>query len=197
MNGWALRPERLLVGLAVDRRLALADSARIHGDDVEAPVEDRELARPAGLEGVRRGRARPAEVDEQRADPVRRVGRRRPGDEQLHGGGPRVPVVERRGDGRALHAGRRPARLPAGRGEGGGRPERRRPERHADPDQRAKAADESLHEPPFLRDRSAVARRDPGSCKGKLYHAAAAARNRKPRRRRRGGRPLVPSPPGA
>ena len=69
-EGLGVDAQRLLVDLAVDRRRALADAAWVDADDVEVLVERGPGGRPSASK-VRRRAARPAEVEEQRADPVR------------------------------------------------------------------------------------------------------------------------------
>ena len=63
-------PLFLLVDGAVDRRLAPADAAGIHGDDVEAGVQRGQQLGGERLEVLDGRAAGAAEVEEQRADPV-------------------------------------------------------------------------------------------------------------------------------
>ena len=89
-------PLLLLVDVAVDRGRALADPARVEAHDVEALVERAPVARrPDLLEVVHRRPARAAEVEEERADPVRLVRRRHARDRDVHLAPAGVVVVER------------------------------------------------------------------------------------------------------
>jgi hypothetical protein len=96
----------LLVDLAVDRRRALADAARVEADDVEALVErvEQPLA-GRGLQVVDLGAAGAAEVEEQRADAMRLILRRHARDRDPDGLAARLVVVEGHGLNRALHDG--------------------------------------------------------------------------------------------
>ena len=98
-------PLGLLVDLAVDRGRALAGAARIEGDDVEAVVEGAEQVDADRLRVVDGVAARPAGVDEQRADAIRLILRGQPRDGDLGEAGARMVVVERRLVGRALPSG--------------------------------------------------------------------------------------------
>ena len=72
-EGLRVHAALLLVDVAVDRRRALADAARIEAHDVEALVERAPVAGGSDLlEVVHRRAARTAEVEEERADAVAR-----------------------------------------------------------------------------------------------------------------------------
>ena len=93
---------RLLVHGAVDRRRALADAARVEGDEVEVVVDRAEQERADRLSRVDRGAAGAAVVDEERARAVRLILRRQARDCDLDGAGARVAVVLRGLERRAL-----------------------------------------------------------------------------------------------
>ena len=78
-----VQADRLLVGLAVDRGHALADAARIEGDDVEAVAERGEEVDAECLEIADRSRPRATEVEEQRADATLCLHGMRPGKRNL------------------------------------------------------------------------------------------------------------------
>ena len=105
-----VNPLRLLVRPAVDRRLALADAARVHPDQIEALVERREAVGAEGLEEIGDRGAGPAEVQKQRADPVRLIRGGRAGDEHVDLAVIRPVVVQRGAQRRALHIRRVAAR---------------------------------------------------------------------------------------
>ena len=104
-EGLGVDPQLLGVGIAVEGRAARPDAARVDADDVEAPARcSARTGRRRAAHELHAGAARPAGMDEQRADAVLAVDRREAHEREVDRATARTAVVERHLRGGALKA---------------------------------------------------------------------------------------------